>query len=81
MDIPESAECIMLHVVVDTFPKMVHIIPIGKKNSLEVAGAYLNRVCKYHRFPEHVVSDRDGTLLDNSFKIYNTCLQINIACV
>jgi len=57
----------MILVVVDRFTKMAHCIPIKKKDSSTMARAYLENVWKYHRFPEDVVSDRDGTFTGQFF--------------
>jgi hypothetical protein len=51
----------MILVVVDRLMKMAHFIPIKKQDLPMVARAYLENICKYHGFPEPVVSDRDST--------------------
>ena len=61
MDLPESEGSTMIFFVVDHFTKMAHFIPVGKKVSPTIARAYLEKVWKYHGFPEDVVSDRDRT--------------------
>jgi len=71
-DLPESEAVTMILVVVDRFTKMTHFIPIKKKDSPTVARAYLNNIWKYHRFPENVVSDRDGTFTGQLLPTYMT---------
>jgi len=60
-DLPESTGYKNILVVVDRFTKMAHFIPTVKRDAVEVAGAYLNGVWKYHGIPEDVVSDQDAT--------------------
>ena len=51
---------------------MAHFIPLSKKDSPTVAQAYLEKVWKYHRFPEDVVWDRDSTFTGQYFTdLYN----------
>jgi hypothetical protein len=59
MDLPESEGATMILVMLDQFTKMVHFVPIKKKDSLTVARAYLENVWRYHGFPEDDVSDQD----------------------
>lgn len=59
-DLPESEGATMIFVVVNRFTTMTDCIANGKKNSPMVAQAYFENVCKYHGFPEDVVSDRDS---------------------
>jgi len=70
--LPESERATMILVVVDCFTKMAHFIPIKKKDSPTVARAYLENIWKYHRFPEDVVSDRDGTFTRQFLPTYMT---------
>jgi len=71
-DLPKSEGATMILVVVDRFTKMANFIPIKKKDSPTVARAYLENVCKYHGFPEDVVSDLDGTFTGQYFTdLYN----------
>jgi hypothetical protein len=67
MDLPESEGVTMMLVVVDRFTKKAHFVPLKKMDSPTVARAYLEHVWKYHRFPEDVVSDRDGTFTGQFF--------------
>jgi hypothetical protein len=60
-DLPELSGYMKILVVVETFTKMPHFIPLEKKDSPLVAKAYLENVWQFHGFPEDVVSDRDGT--------------------
>jgi len=46
---------------------MAHFVPIKRKDSPTVARAYLEKVWKYHGFPEDVVSDRDTTFTGSFF--------------
>jgi hypothetical protein len=47
-DLPESEGASMILVAVDRFTKMVHFVPIKKKDSPKMARAYLDNVWKYN---------------------------------
>ena len=71
-DAPESAEATNILVLDNRFTTMAHCIPIDGKDSPSAAKVYLNNVWKYHRFPEDVISDRDGTFTRHYFTdLYN----------
>lgn len=63
IDLPESKGATIILVVLDRFTKMVHFIPIKKKDSPTVARAYLEKVWKYHGFHKDILSDRDSTFM------------------
>jgi hypothetical protein len=71
-NLPESEGATMILVMVHRFTKIAHFIPIKKKDSPTVAGAYLENEWKYHKFSEDVVSDRDSTFMRSFFRnLYN----------
>jgi hypothetical protein len=67
IDLPQSEGATIILAVMDHFTQMAHFIPIKKQDSPTVARAYLENIWKYHRFPDDVVSDRDGIFTGQFF--------------
>jgi hypothetical protein len=62
----EHSNCIM--VVVDTFSKYSHFIPICHHfTSLTVAKQFMNDVFKLHEFPQAMISNRDKAIISYPF--------------
>jgi hypothetical protein len=64
VDLPESAGCTQIWVIVDRFTKMAHFIPLAKRvSSAALAKKFLQDIWRLHRVPEQIVSDHDSKFM------------------
>ena len=83
-DLPISGTQSCILVVVDTFSKYAHFIPLSHPfTALTVATAFMNNVYKLHGLPQAIVSDRDRVFTSHFwqelFKLTNTQLRMTSA--
>lgn len=82
--LPKSGNYSCILVVVDTFSKYGHFIPLAHPFTvLSVATTFLNNVYKLHGLPESIISDRDRVFTSNLwqelFKLSQTQLRMSSA--
>ena len=83
-DLPKYGTQSCILVVVDTFSKYAHFIPLSHPfTALTVATAFMNNVYKLHGLPQAIVSDRDRVFTSHFwqelFKLTNTQLRMTSA--
>lgn len=67
--LPKANKYSCILVVVDTFSKYAHFIPLAHPyTSLSVAMSFMNNVYKLHGLPEAIISDRDKVFTSNLWK-------------
>ena len=60
-ELPTSAGCTQIWVIVDRFTKMAHFIPLKTDaNAEELARVFVREIWRLHGLPENIVSDRDA---------------------
>ena len=66
VDLPKSAGCTQIWVIVDRFTKMAHFIPLAKNVGVEdLAKKFLQEIWRLHGVPEQIVSDHDSKFMSS----------------
>ena len=66
VDLPKSAGCTQIWVIVDRFTKMAHFIPLGKNVGAEdLAKKFLQEIWRLHGVPEQIVSDYNSKFMSS----------------
>jgi hypothetical protein len=61
-DLPLSKGCVQLRVIIDRYIKMVHFIPLKKKNqkAKDLATIFMREIWTLYGIPANIISDRDS---------------------
>jgi hypothetical protein len=77
--LPESDGYTKIWVIVDSFSKMAHYIPLPSLNKTkEMAKLLLTQVWKQHRLPEDIVSDKDSKFISHFWQSLMNLLSIKL---
>jgi len=75
-DLPNAKGYHQCWVIVDRFTKMIHLVPLKIQKAKELELDFVREICRLHRLPKRVVSDRDTVFMSTFWTVVVRLIEV-----